>query len=255
MKKLGAIIVDDEVDAVKTLRGQIEKHCPDVEIMTEACSVADAITKLEKFVPDILFLDVELSDGTGFDILRGVPNKNFETIFVTAFNQYSIKAFKFSAIDYLLKPVDVDELCNAVSRIRNFRERYPSSPIRDYDAFFDNITSSTPKKFTLPTSEGFEYIDIDDVILIKADGSYSELLFINGKRKVVAKVLKDFQERLNDHGFFRPHNSYIVNLKHIKKFLRKDGGCLEMSDGSIVTISKRNLDLFKQIMSKYINIT
>jgi len=222
--------------------------------LAEACSVEDSIIKIDKFNPDLLFLDVELSDGTGFDILQKVSYKNFETIFVTAYNHYSIQAFKFSAVDYLLKPIDVNEFCNAIDRVRNFRTQYSSNLSRNYEFLIENFNTTTPKKFALPTSEGLEYINIDDLILIKADGSYSELLFNNGKRKLVAKVLKDFHERLYEHGFFRAHNSFLVNLKHVKKLLKKDGGSIEMTDGSIVSLSRKNVDLFKQIMNKYIHI-
>jgi len=256
MNKLRAVIVDDEPDAIKILRGLVEKHCKDVEIIAEAYTIKEAIIKIDQFTPDLLFLDVELSDGTGFDLLQKISDKNFETIFVTAHNHYSIKAFKFSAVDYLLKPVDVDEFRNAVDRAKNFHSHRSLNESHNYyDVLFENLNAASPKKFALPTSEGLEYVNIDDVILIKADGSYSELLFNSGKRKLVAKVLKDFHERLYEYGFFRSHNSFLVNLKHVKKLLKKDGGCIEMSDGSIASLSKRNVDLFKQIMKKYIYIS
>jgi two-component system LytT family response regulator len=251
---LKAIIVDDEPDALNTLRILIQKHCPEIEILGVASSVEEALVKIEKLRPNLLFLDVELPDGTGFDILRRTQPITFDTIFVSAHNHYSLKAFKFSAIDYLLKPIDIEELCNAVKKVNNLCERYTESYHRDYSILFENLSTSLPKKFVLPSSEGFEFISVDDVVLIKAEGSYSELLFSNGKRKLVAKLLKDFQDRLFDHGFFRSHNSFLINLKHVKKFLRKDGGCIEMCDGSIAALSKKNTEIFKKIMEQHINI-
>lgn len=251
---LKALIVDDEIDALNTLRILLQKHCPEIEIVGEASSVEEALIKIETLYPNVLFLDVELPDGTGFDILRKAKSISFDTIFISAYNHYSIKAFKFSAIDYLLKPVDIDELCNAVKKLKNLCERFTTNIHRDYSILLENLSSNFPKKFVLPSSEGFEFINIDDVILIKAEGSYSELLFNNGKRKLVAKLLKDFQDRLFDQGFFRSHNSFLINLKHVKKLLRKDGGCIEMSDGTIAALSKKNSDVFKKIMEQHINI-
>lgn len=247
MDMLKTIIIDDEPDAIRTLRGIIEKHCEDVVILADAGSTESAIKLIEQLKPDLLFLDVELRDGTGFDILRRVSAKSFVTIFVSAHNHYSIQAFKFSAVDYLLKPVDISELCSAVARAKYSHNHLDT--FRNYEVLFENLNASPPKKFVLPTSEGLEYVNIDDVILIKAEGSYSELLLSGGKRKLVAKVLKDFHERLYGHAFFRSHNSFLVNLKHVKKLLKKDGGCIEMSDGSIASLSRKNVDIFKQLMN------
>jgi two-component system LytT family response regulator len=251
MNKLKSLIIDDEPDAIKTLREVIEKHCKDVKIIGEADSVENAINQIEELKPNLLFLDVELKDGTGFDILKRVSYKKFVTIFISAHNHYSIQAFKFSAVDYLLKPVDISELCNAVERAMYYQNPSTMDTFRNYEVLLENLNTTSPKKFAIPTSEGLEYINIDDIILIKADGSYSELFFSGGKHKLVSKVLKDFHERLYDHGFFRSHNSFLVNLRHVKKFLKKDGGCIEMSDGSIAYISRKNIDIFKQVMNKY----
>ena len=255
MYSLKALIIDDEKDAVVALRRMIEKHCNEITEIYSAYSVKEAIEFLNRSIPDLVFLDVELGDGNGFDVLRGIDSRDFETIFVTAHDHYSIKAFKFSAVDYLLKPVDAEELLNAVKRAVSFRELKITRISTDYEILFENLNSNTPKKFALPTSEGLEYIDIDEVILIKADGSYSDIVFKNGKHKLVAKVLKNFHERLHEYGFFRSHNSFLINLRHVKKLLKRDGGSIEMSDGTIAALSRKNIDLFRKVMKKYIYIS
>jgi two-component system, LytTR family, response regulator len=250
MEFIKAIIVDDEINAQKTLEAAIERDCKDIRIIAKADSVMSAVNAIDKLEPDLVFLDMELPDGIGFDIIKTVSYKSFVTIFVTAFDQFSIQAFKFSAVDYLLKPVDSKELYNAVERAKIYRNAYIQK-VDQYEVLFENISSKTLKKFAIPTSEGLEFINIDEVILIKADGSYSEILFINGKRKIVSKVLKEFQERLYGHGFFRSHNSFLVNLIHVKKLLKRDGGSIEMTDGTIAGLSKKNVEVFKQLMNNF----
>ena len=251
MEHLTAILIDDENESRKLLRLLLEKHFPDIEVIVEADTIESGISAINSNKFDVLFLDIELKKGTGFDILRQITNRQFDLIFVTAFGHYALKAFKFSAIDYLMKPVDIEELINAINRIKNSKSSN-NHITHDYNVLFENLEQSAPTKFAIPSSEGLEYIKIDDVLYIKADGSYVEIVLSDRSRKTVAKNLKDFQEKLYDRGFFRTHKSYLVNLKHIKKYLKKDGGYLEMVDGSIVMISRNSLEPFKEAMNKYL---
>lgn len=251
MLNLKAIIIDDETECRNLLRQLLLKHCPHVEIIAEADSIETGIHAINNNNFDILFSDIELKKGTGFDILRQVTNRQYSLIFVSAFGHYALKAFKFSAIDYLLKPIDVEELISAVNRISPINTRNSKNGY-DYDVLFENLEQPLPTKFAIPSSEGLEYVKIDDVVYIKADGSYADIVLVDKSKKTVAKNLKDFQEKLYDRGFFRTHKSYLVNLKHIKKYLKKDGGSLEMADGSIVMIARANLEPFKEVMNKYL---
>ena len=235
-----AIIIDDEKDAIESLELKINQYCHNVEIVGRAQSVVQGINEIESKNPDIVFLDIRMPDGGGFNLLESIKSKNFELIFVTAYDQFAIKAFKYSAVDYLLKPVDINELINA---IKNIEERKCStSEITDkYETLLENLKSDTPKKTAITSIEGIEYIDIDDIIRIEADKCYSNV-YTNEKPKItVSKNLSEIEKLLSDNkDFFRIHKSHIVNLTNVSKFTRKIyGGSIKMSDNSIVDVSHR----------------
>jgi two-component system LytT family response regulator len=248
---LKVIIIDDEQDAVDSLELMLTEYCSGITIIGKAYSVIDAIKEIQNKKPDLVFLDVEMPHGTGFDVLDSIPDRTFEVIFVTAYNDYAIKALKSSAIDYLLKPMDVDELITAVNKVKNkLKEKHQESSIKSETA--DALISQSPKKIAIYTSDGVEFVDTSDIVRIEADGSYSNI-FLNNKKKILSsKNLKEFQNILCKETFFRAHHSHLINLLKVKRFLRNEG-LVEMHDGSMVSISRRNRDEFIQQMEKLAN--
>jgi len=251
MKRLRTVIIDDETDAVDFITSIIDEYCTGLEVAGKAFNVAQGVEVINKLKPDLIFLDVEMPNGTGFDLLARFPEKNFDVIFITAFNHYAIKAIKFSAVDYILKPINISEFIEAVNRVIQKKGSSPYTGNENFEALLENIRSAHPTRLVIPTSDGREYLNPNDIIRIEADRSYS-WFFINGKRKIlVSKHLKEFQELLNDRNFFRPHNSHLINLDFVRKYVRLDGGYIEMSDGSQVPVSRNRKDLFLAHMSRY----
>ena len=248
---LVTIIIDDEPDAVDFISSIIGEYCPALEVKGTANNVKDGVQLIRKIKPELVFLDVEMPNGTGFDLLTHFPEKNFDVIFITAFNHYAIKAIKFSAVDYILKPINIHEFIEAVNKVIHKRTTNSFMGNENFEALLENIRSSPPTRLVIPTSDGREYLNPKDIIRIEADRSYSWFFINNRKKILVSKHLKEFQDLLNDRNFFRPHNSHLINLDFVKKFVRHDGGYIEMIDGSIVPISRNRKDLFLAHMSKY----
>ncbi len=250
-KRLITVIIDDEPDALGFISTIIEEYCPDLEVSGTAQNVNEGVQLISDIKPDLVFLDVEMPNGTGFDLLTHFPEKDFDVVFITAFNHYAIKAIKFSAVDYILKPININEFIDAVTRVI---EKHSNDKIRgneNIEALLENIRTSHPTRLVIPTSDGREYLNPKDIIRIEADRSYS-WFYIREKRKIlVSKHLKEFQDLLNDRNFFRPHNSHLINLDYVKKYIRHDGGYIEMTDGSQVPISRNRKDLFLSHMARY----
>lgn len=250
-KKLKTAIIDDEHDAVAFISSIIREYCPDLEVVGTAYNVTTGAELINEKKPDLVFLDVEMPNGTGFDLLARFPEKNFDVVFITAFNHYAIKAIKFSAVDYILKPININEFIGAVDRVVEKRTDRVSTGNDNLKILLENLRTSIPSRLAIPTSEGTEYLNPKEIIRIEADRSYS-WFFMNGNRKIlVSKHLKEFQELLSDRFFFRPHNSHLVNLKFVKKYIRRDGGSIEMHDGSMIPVARNRKDLFLIQMSKF----
>jgi len=249
--RLITVIIDDEPDAVDFITSIIGEYCPGLEVTGKAHNVKDGVNLIKETKPDLVFLDVEMPNGTGFDLLTHFPEKEFDVVFITAFNHYAIKAIKFSAVDYILKPININEFIESVTRVIQKRSNNKPTGNENYEALLENIRGSHPTRLVIPTSDGREYLNPKDIIRIEADRSYS-WFFITGKKKIlVSKHLKEFQELLNDRNFFRPHNSHLINLDYVKKYVRTDGGYIEMTDGSQVPVSRNRKDLFLAHMSRY----
>lgn len=250
-KRFKTVIVDDEQDAVDFISSIIGEYCTCLEVVGKANNVIQGVAVINETKPDLVFLDVEMPNGTGFDLLAQFPEKDFEVVFITAFNHYAIKAIKFSAVDYILKPININEFNDAVNRVVKKRSEKSSQGNENLKILMENLRSSLPSRLAIPTADGMEYLNPKDIIRIEADRSYS-WFFLNGNRKIlVSKHLKEFQELLSDRYFFRPHNSYLINLKYVKKYIRKEGGYIEMTDGSLISVSRNRKDLFLAVMAKF----
>jgi len=249
--KLITIIIDDEPDAVDFITSIIGEYCPELEVTGKAHNIKDGVNLIKEIKPDLVFLDVEMPNGTGFDLLTHFPEKDFDVVFITAFNHYAIKAIKFSAVDYILKPININEFIEAVNRVIQKRSNSTITGNENIEALLENIRSSHPTRLVIPTSDGREYLNPKDIIRIEADRSYSWFYIVNKKKILVSRHLKEFQDLLNDRNFFRPHNSHLINLDFVKKYVRHDGGYIEMTDGSQVPVSRNRKDLFLAHMSRY----
>ncbi len=226
---LRAVIIDDEKLARDVIFNYLNEYCPDVEVVAQASSVKAALSAIQKTTPDLVFLDIEMPDGTGFDLLNKFEKIDFKIIFVTAYSEYAIKAFRFSAIDYLLKPVKIDELIDAVARVRSAGTPGISAEI--ISSLLNNLRSSSPKQSTLiiPNIKGFEVLRVSEIIMCQADG-YCTNFHLSGNRKVVSsKNLKHFDGLLEDQNFLRVHHSYLVNLDHVTGYTRQ--GEILLSEG------------------------
>jgi two-component system LytT family response regulator len=250
-KKLKTIIVDDEPDAVDFISSIIGEYCPSLEVVGKAHNVNEGVPCIKEKKPDLVFLDVEMPNGTGFDLLAHFPGKDFDVVFITAFNHYAIKAIKFSAVDYILKPININEFIEAVNRVIQKRSAKSSQSNENLKILLENLKSPLPTRLAIPTAEGMEYLNPKDIIRIEADRSYS-WFFITGNRKIlVSKHLKEFQDLLSDRYFFRSHNSHLINLKYVRKYIRREGGYIEMQDGAQIPISRNRKELFLIHMSRF----
>ncbi len=246
---LKVVIIDDEPDAVQFIQGIIEEYCPGLKITGTANSARDGVTVITQTQPDLVFLDVQMPHGTGFDLLSSFPKKTFDVIFITAFNHYAIQAIKFSAVDYILKPVNISELIDAVNKVEQKRSNREYRNL-DYSNLLENLRTPRPGKLAIPTNDGIEYLNTTEIIRIEADRSYSWFFLTDKRKYLVSRNLKEYQELLQDIDFFRPHNSHLINMNFVKKFIRHEGGYIEMSDGSTVPISRGKRDLFLLQMAK-----
>jgi len=246
---LRTVIVDDEQDAVNFIESIAKEYCPNIEVIGKAHSAIEGIEVITKEQPDLVFLDVEMPHGSGFDLLAAFPEKNFDVIFITAFNHYAIRAIKFSAVDYILKPININEFIEAVKRVEEARGDKKGRNV-NFNTLFENLQTTLPSKLAIPTSSGMEYLITKEIIRIEADRSYSWFYLEGDLKYLVSRNLKEYQELLSDRNFFRTHNSHLVNLEHVKKYIRHEGGYVEMTDGSTVPISRGKKDLFLEHMGR-----
>ncbi len=233
-----AIIIDDEKKARKNLFNLLQEYCTNVEVVSDASNITDGVKAIKALHPDLLFLDVKMHKETGFDLLDKFPEINFEIIFVTAHDKYAIKAFKFCALDYIMKPINIEELQEAVNKVKSQSDGKYSK--LNYQVLKDNLSQKGigKKKIAIPTSEGVFFVPINEILRCEADGSYCHVFLTNGKSITVSKILKEFDELLSEYNFLRIHQSHLVNLEYVKKYLSAKGGSLEMNDGSIIGISR-----------------
>lgn len=234
---LKAVIIDDEQDSREILANYVTKYCTDVEVCGFGQSVKTGLEVIGKFKPDIVFLDIEMPYGNGFDLIEQVPDLNFETVFVTAFDNYAIKALNLSAAYYILKPIDIDELIAAVEKIKS--EKAADNYIEHSKVLFDNIqvTNKQQQKVMLPTMEGFELVRVTDVIYCEADDNFTRFFLKDGRKLLICRTLKFFEQTLEDCGFMRIHRSYVVNLDCVVKYTKGKGGFVTLESGQELEVS------------------
>lgn len=240
MNKVKVVIVDDEKNGRENLRGALKHYCPEVEIMAEAQNAVQAIDAINEHQPDLVFLDIEMPGGDGFKVLEFFKEPQFSVIFVTAYDHYAIQAIRFSALDYILKPIDVLLLKGAVNRFNEQR----SSGDKRLEQFLENeYRSKENKRIALPMADKINYIEINRIIKCQGEANYTRFYLIGGEEYLVSKSLVEYEEILNGYGFIRTHKSYVVNVSHIASFIKTDGGYLVMSDQSTVPVSRRKKEL------------
>jgi two-component system LytT family response regulator len=246
---LNAILIDDEPECLRSLAHDLQLHCPDVTVVAQCDNGKDAIKAIHATSPDIVFLDIDMPYINGFDLLEMVHDVEFEVIFTTAYDQYAIQAFRISAVDYLLKPIDTNALKDAVEKVRILRGKgHNSKQISFLIQQIKDLENNSVRKIALPTFDGLEFVHMDDIIYCQSDGAYSTVYFTDGNKLYISKTLRYLEDALCTFHFFRVHNSYIVNLNHVKKYSKTDGGLLVLSNGEKVRVSRSKkdelLDLF-----------
>ena len=244
------LIIDDEQHCIDRLvKLLIPSHKDVVEIAGTALTVREGIEKITLLKPDLIFLDVQISEKTGFDLLRALPQMDFAIIFTTAYEKFAIQAIKFSAIDYLLKPIDDADLNVALMKFMNERSQKITS--QKIDILLENTRNNRgiPKKIIVPTVNGFEFLDVGDIIRCESEINYTTIYLKDKHKLVVAKTLKEFEEMLSGHSFFRVHNSHLINLVFIKSYNKGKGGSVKLVDGTEIEVSSRRKDDFIKRLS------
>jgi len=242
---LSALIIDDEPKGRLSLKQKLNIYCGDVSLIGEAKNGEEGLQLIEKLRPDIVFLDIEMPKMGGFEMLLKVQEHNFHLIFTTAYDHYAIKAIRFAAFDYLLKPINIEELQGVIERIKN-HPNLPNTPTRIKELSFNLVNRFN--KIAISSTNGISFYKIEDIIYIEAKSNYTVFSFLGSPKLMVSKTLKDFEELLPPDLFFRPHHSFIINLQYIKRYRKGDGGQIEMQDGKIVSVSRRKKEEFVKIM-------
>lgn len=248
--KIRAVIIDDEKRSRETLSGLLLKHCnEDIEVVAEADGCVSGIEAIKIHNPEVVFLDIQMPDGSGFKLLEALDEINFEVVFTTAYDQFAIKAIRYSALDYLLKPIVPAELKNSVDKVK---QKKSSGTINKHiKVLLENIkdTNTASKRIILSTSEGMHIIDIKDIIRCESDDYYTRFFIRDRKPIMVSKTLKENEEMLSEYGFLRPHKSHLINIRFVKSYMKNDGGYILLQDGTNVPVSRRKKEKILQELS------
>ena len=243
------VVIEDEDRSRTLLVELLREHCKDINVVAEATSVKTGFAAIAEHKPQLVFLDIELQSGTSFEILEKLPEINFELIFTTAYDHYALRAIKFCAIDYLLKPIDVGELLIAVTKAEKRLNRDYLN--KNLEALLNNIKTGSQgsHKIALPARDGLLFVKVSDIIYCESDGPYTRFFLKQRDKIVTSKHLKEYEELLRSYNFFRIHKSYLVNLQEIQKYVRGEGGYLTMSNGACLSVSKQRKEAFMNIYS------
>lgn len=251
MTKLKALIIDDEGNAREMLEWLVKTWCKEVEVAGLCASAAEGLAAIQTVKPDIVFLDIEMPHMNGFEMLEKLEGAlSFELVFTTAYDQYAIRAFRYSAFNYLLKPVDPDDLKLTVERILNKKNQATREQL---DVLIEQMKTFRPtvQRVALSTGDGLRFVKTEEIIYCQADSNYTQVKLVSGECILVSKTLKDFDETLSGEDFFRVHNSYVINLNQIKKFVRGEGGYVLMNDGQQITIARSKREEFFARFEKF----
>jgi len=246
---LDAIVIDDELNGRIALKQKLQDYCPTVRVVAEAENGVDGMEKIHQCKPHLVFLDIEMPVMDGFEMLLQIPDKKFHVIFTTAYDQYAIKAIKYAAFDYLLKPIDIDELKQTIERLTY--APIPEQTGKKLETLEQNLlTKPFLNKIAVPTQEGLLFFDINQILRLEAQSNYTMIYFEDQSKLMASRTLKEFEEILPVDTFFRIHNSHIINLLFIKKYIRGDGGQVEMKNGDFILVSRRKKDEFLKIIGR-----
>lgn len=247
MKKK-VLIIDDENRTRDFVKKMIDSFQLDLEVFTDGENVETGIEAINRIQPDIVFLDIQMPDGTGFDVLNSLETKKFEVIFITAYQEYAIKAIKFSALDYILKPIDAEELHSAILTAIDSVD-FKKEDLQ-YEALENNIQPGNRRKLVLKTQECVYIVDLMEIIRCEADKNYTFFFLNNGKKILVSRTLKDFETMLNGYGFFRIQQSHLINLDYLDRYDKHQGGAIIMKDGSALPLSPAKKDQFFKLLER-----
>ncbi|SES05482.1 LytR/AlgR family response regulator transcription factor [Pedobacter rhizosphaerae] len=245
-----AVLIDDEISNLENLKNLLMKHCPQVSIIATAQDIGEGVDVVKKYLPDLVFLDIQMGEQTGFDVLKLLPTRNFEVIFVTAYDHYGIQAVKFAALDYLLKPVDIEELITAVDKAEHKLAKQKQTSQLDFLLQQLKKPETNEAKIALQMQSEIRYVALSEIIRCEADNTYTHF-FLSGNEKIlVSKSLKGYADLLRPNGFLRTHQSHLVNPKYVKSWLKEDGGILLLLSGEKIPISKPNKDAVRQALQQ-----
>ncbi len=243
-----AIIVDDEKHCREVLEHLLGKHCSEVNLLASCADGEEALHLLKKHSPDILFLDIEMPGMNGFELLEKCTHTDFEIIFTTAYNEYAIKAIKHSALDYLLKPIDKDELKLSVKRAHDHKSQQSGDRI---NTLLEKLSIKKPaKRFAASTMEGLIMVNADEILFCESDSAYCKLYFVNGRTLLLSKTLKEVEEALDHDEFCRIHHSYLINLNYVQKYMKGEGGEVIMNNGANLPVSRTRKQDFLKLLEK-----
>jgi len=248
MESLKAIIIDDELSSLQNLQQKLVEFCPDMKVIATAQKPEEAILLIRQHKPDVVFLDIEMPRMNGFRMLDELGELDFDIIFTTAYNHYAVDAIRISAFDYLMKPIAIKDLQNAVERLAKHRQGRTKDKL---DILRQSLSSSRSQeeKMAVPTSEGLEFIPIKSIMHIESSSNYSKIFFTDGKFLLVTKLLKDFEDILLPYNFYRVHNSHLINLAYIKKYIRGEGGQVIMQNGDVIDVARRKKEEFLKLIA------
>ncbi len=243
-----AILIDDEKNALEVLEWQLKNFCADVQVLAMCTSADEAVTAIIQLQPQLIFLDIEMPVKSGFEVLHAFQQPRFDVIFTTAYNQFAIKAFKYAAFDYLLKPIDAADLKAAIERFKNRKTTLTTQQLEVLMNHMGKVPP--PEKIALNTADGMMFIKPDQIIRCESQSNYTKIYLTTHQKVTIAKTLKDVEETLQEYHFYRIHNSHLINLQHIEKFVKADGGYVLMTDGEHITVARNRKDGFIEQFSK-----
>jgi two-component system, LytTR family, response regulator len=246
-----AILIDDEVNSRNALLKKIKLHCPSIQIVAECSGAEEGIIAIEKHQPQVIFLDIEMPRMNGFAMLEKIEHKNFNIVFTTAYNQYAINAIKFGAFDYLVKPIDVEDLVIVAKKLAEQKQHQNNN--ERLDILLQQLGATNiakPQKIAVAVQSGLELIAIDSIVYLEAIGNYTQLHFTDGKKLMASKTLKEFEDLLELNAFFRIHNASLINLVYVKKYVKGDGGQVLLTNDILLDVARRRKEELIEMLIK-----